>query len=176
MLRNFRNLRKSLQWPHNGRDSVLNHQPHDCLLNGLFRRRSKKHESSASLAFVQGIHRGPVNSPAQMASYAENVSIWWRQYVLELISRPSSTGQHGGIFYIVAQWVETKMYSINHLRTLVISVPINVLEPSVARPSADWKFSLDIMIHYHLYGPVDVIPNGRRNLKKSSAVTVKFYD
>ena len=40
----------------------------------------KKHQSSASLAFVWGIHRGPVNSP-QMASYAENVSIWWRHHV-----------------------------------------------------------------------------------------------
>ena len=27
------------------------------------RRRSKKHQSSASLAFVRGIHRWPVNSP-----------------------------------------------------------------------------------------------------------------
>ena len=31
----------ALQWRHNGRDSVSNHQPHDCLLNRLFRRRSK---------------------------------------------------------------------------------------------------------------------------------------
>ena len=30
----------SLQWRHNGRASVSNHQPHDCLLNRLF--RSKK--------------------------------------------------------------------------------------------------------------------------------------
>ena len=30
------------QWRQNGRDSVSNHQPHDCLLNRLFRRRSKK--------------------------------------------------------------------------------------------------------------------------------------
>ena len=34
------------------RDGVSNHQPHDCLLSRLFRRRSKK-----------GIHRWPVNSP-----------------------------------------------------------------------------------------------------------------
>ena len=53
----------TLHWRHNGRDSVSNHQPHDCLLNRLFRRRSKKNETSASLAFVWGIHRGPVNSP-----------------------------------------------------------------------------------------------------------------
>ena len=32
----------TLQWRHNGRDSVWNHQPHDCLLNRLFWRRSKK--------------------------------------------------------------------------------------------------------------------------------------
>ena len=45
----------------NGHDGVSNHQPHYCLLNSLFGRRSKK--SSASLAFVRGIHRAPVNSP-----------------------------------------------------------------------------------------------------------------
>ena len=52
-----------LQWRHNGRDSVSNHQPRDCLLNRTFRRRSNKHQSSAPLAFVRGIHRWPVNSP-----------------------------------------------------------------------------------------------------------------
>ena len=53
----------ALQWRHNGHESVSNNQPRDCLLNHLFRRRSKKHQSSASLSFVRGIHRGPVNSP-----------------------------------------------------------------------------------------------------------------
>ena len=32
----------SLQWRHNGHDGVSIHQPHDCLLSRLFRRRSKK--------------------------------------------------------------------------------------------------------------------------------------
>ena len=32
----------TLQWRHNGRDCVSNYQPHDCLLNRLFRRNSKK--------------------------------------------------------------------------------------------------------------------------------------
>ena len=50
----------ALQWRHNERDSVSNHQPHECLLYGLFRRR---YQSSASLAFVRGIHRWTVNSP-----------------------------------------------------------------------------------------------------------------
>ena len=51
-----------LQWRYNERNGVSNHKPRDCLLNGLFRSRSK-HYSSASLAFVRGIHRWPVNSP-----------------------------------------------------------------------------------------------------------------
>ena len=40
----------------------------------------RKHQSSASLAFVWGIHRSRW-IPAQKASYAENVSIWWRHHV-----------------------------------------------------------------------------------------------
>ena len=51
----------SLLWRHNECDGVSNHQPHDCLLySGVDQR---KHQSSASLAFVWGIHRGQVNSP-----------------------------------------------------------------------------------------------------------------
>ena len=40
------------------------------------------HQSSASLAFVWGIHRWPVNSPHKRP--AENVSIWWRHLDLLL--------------------------------------------------------------------------------------------
>ena len=46
----------------------------------------RKHQSFTSLAFVRGIPRRPVNSPeagefpAQMASNAEDVSIWWRHH------------------------------------------------------------------------------------------------
>ena len=39
-----------------------------------------KHQSSASLAFV-GEFTGTGELPAQRASYAENVSIWWRHHV-----------------------------------------------------------------------------------------------
>ena len=42
----------------------------------------RKHQSSASIAFVKGIHPWPVNSPAQRAINAENVSIWWRHHGL----------------------------------------------------------------------------------------------
>ena len=38
----FYSGRNMLQWRHNYRDGASNHQPHDYLLNRLFRRRSKK--------------------------------------------------------------------------------------------------------------------------------------
>ena len=53
----------TLRWRHNGRDSVSNHQPHDCLLNRLFRHRSKKTSKLRVTGLCAGIHRGPVNSP-----------------------------------------------------------------------------------------------------------------
>ena len=54
----------ALQWRHNGRDGVSNHQPHDCLLNRFFRRTDQgQHQSFAPLAFLCGIHRWPVKSP-----------------------------------------------------------------------------------------------------------------
>ena len=47
----------TLQWRHNGRDSVSNHQPHDCLLNRSDAEQ-RKHQSSVSLAFVCGEFTG----------------------------------------------------------------------------------------------------------------------
>ena len=41
----------------------------------------RKHQSSASLAFVRGIHRRPVNSPHKWP-VTHNVSIWLRHHVL----------------------------------------------------------------------------------------------
>ena len=72
----------SLRWRHNGRDSVSNHQPHDCLLNRLFRRRSEKTSKLCVTGLCAGNSPGTGEFPAQMASYAENVSIWWRHHVL----------------------------------------------------------------------------------------------
>ena len=55
-------ISSSLQWRHNGHDGVSNHQPRDCLLNLYSGTYERKHQSSASLAFLWGIHRRPVNS------------------------------------------------------------------------------------------------------------------
>ena len=53
----------SLQWRHNERNGVSNHQPHMVYSSVCSGADHRKHRSSASLAFVRGIHRWPVNSP-----------------------------------------------------------------------------------------------------------------
>ena len=56
-----------LQWCHNEHDGVSNHQPHDYLLNRLFRRRSKN-------------IKAPCHWPLCGEFTDENVSIWWRHH------------------------------------------------------------------------------------------------
>ena len=70
-------LDRTLRWRHNERDCVSNHQPHDCLISRLFRRRSKETSKLRATGLCAG--NSPVTDefPAQRASNAENISIWW---------------------------------------------------------------------------------------------------
>ena len=72
----YLDIGETLQWRHNGYDGVWNHQPHDCLLNCLLRRRSKKTPKLRVTGLCAGNSPGTGEFPTQMASYAENVSIW----------------------------------------------------------------------------------------------------
>ena len=119
----------TLQWRHNGRDGVSNHQPRHCLLNRLFRRRSKK----TSKLRVTGLCAGnsPVTSefPAQRASNAENVSIWWRNHDLwRAWFRQPHTSPHSFNDLRIRYWLisstslaqNTKTYAIcySHYRSI----------------------------------------------------------
>ena len=68
----------ALQWRHNGRHDVSNHQPHHCLFKRLFRPKK------TSKLCVTGLcaENSPVTGefPAQMTSNAENVFVWWRHH------------------------------------------------------------------------------------------------
>ena len=107
----------SLQWRHNEHDSVSNHQPHDCLLNRLLRLRSKK----TSKLHVTGICAG--NSPAtgefvaQMASSAENVSIWWRHHVAKENSRIAL------VYRIVFMCLSDMCLAIRKVRYVSVTIP-----------------------------------------------------
>ena len=70
----------TLQWRLNERNGVWNYQRIDCLLNRLFRRKSKKTSKFHATGLCEG------NSPltgeflTQRTSSAENVSIGWRHH------------------------------------------------------------------------------------------------
>ena len=77
-----------LRWRHNDHAGVSNHQPHGCLLNRSFMRKSKKTSKLRVTGLCVGNSPGTGEFPAQMASYAENVSIWWRHHagkILQLV-------------------------------------------------------------------------------------------
>ena len=61
MMGNDREL--TLHWRHNDHDGVSNHQPHGCLFNRLFRRRSKKTSKLRVTGLCVENSPGPVNSP-----------------------------------------------------------------------------------------------------------------
>ena len=138
----------ALQWRHNGCDSVSNHQPHDCLLNGLFRRRSKKTWKLCVTGLCAGNSPWTGEFPASMARNAENVSIWWRH--------------HGKIvFWLIFPWdlLQSVQPAINHcFREMVIRL-INV-------DSVYWRINaslrdneLNSTLHVIVWPAWDVIPN-----------------
>ena len=67
-------------WRHNEPGGVSNHQPHNWLLNRLFANRSKKTSKLRVTGLCVGNSPETGEFPAQMASNAEKVSIWWRHH------------------------------------------------------------------------------------------------
>ena len=57
-------------------DGVSNLQPHDCILDHLFRHRSKKTSKVRVTGFVKGIHRWLVDSP-------NKGPVTWKQFQLD---------------------------------------------------------------------------------------------
>ena len=93
-------LRELLQWRHNDRDGISNHQPYDCFLNRLFRLRWKKTSKLCVTGLCEGNSLGTGEFPARRASNAGNVSIWWHHhvaYILLVRSQPIMQQRHGGV-------------------------------------------------------------------------------
>ena len=72
--------RTTLQWRHNGCDNVSNHQPRECLLSRLIRRKSKKTPKFRVTGLCAGNSPETSEFPTQRASNAEKVSGWWRHH------------------------------------------------------------------------------------------------
>ena len=62
-------------------NGVSNHQRYDCLLNCLFRCRSKKTSKLRITGLCEENSQDNGVFPAQRASNTENVFIWWRHHV-----------------------------------------------------------------------------------------------
>ena len=119
-----RHAQIALRWRHNGRDSVSNHQHQDCLLNRLFRRRSKKTSKLRVTGFVLGIHRWPVNSPHKgpvtrkmfpfndvimdMLKKADSTKNW---FVTKTIRRPLR-----GSYHLLKNAFASNVYILNNTR------------------------------------------------------------
>ena len=86
----YNKAQNALQLRHNGRDSISNHQPHDCLLNRLFRRRSKKTSKLRVNCLCAGNSPETGEFPAQVASNEVNVSIWWLHHGIHVAWGESS--------------------------------------------------------------------------------------
>ena len=91
-----------LQRRHNERDDVSTHQPHECLLNCLFRRTSKKTSKLRVTGLCKGNSPLTGECPSQRASDAENVFIWWRHH--DRFWSASFSRENGSIASNVAQY------------------------------------------------------------------------
>ena len=101
-------------WRHNDHDCVSNHQPRGCLLNRLFRRRSKKTSKLRVTGLCAGNSPGTGEFPAQMASNAENVSIWWRHhgysFCLQHNTLPTPTATIVGYNHYSIEWIINQVH------------------------------------------------------------------
>ena len=105
----------SLQWGHNGRYSVSNHQPHDCLLNHLFRRRSNK----TSKFRVTGLCAGNSTLTGEFPAHKwpvtrKKVSIWWRHHG-SMRFHKSCISKLSWIWGTHGKWNSTDNNEYNHL-------------------------------------------------------------
>ena len=127
------NFRWPLQWRHVERDGVSNHQPHDCLLNRLFRRRSKKTSKLRVTGLCEGNSPGTGEFPAQRASYAENVSIWWRHHGLgKVLAKEETTHMMSpliGLYiqnkYLFILWLTLTYLHLNPKDVWILGKPLH---------------------------------------------------
>ena len=114
----------SLRWRYNGGDGVSSHQPHHCLLNSLFTENINFRVTGLCVG------KSPMTGefPAQMASNAENVSIWWRHHDnlsrngVEWIRKPHLFNIDKGHWNYDAEWLDWKIKRRSKDKNLILKV------------------------------------------------------
>ena len=101
----------SLLWRHNGHDGISNHQPQDCLLNRLFRRRSKKTPKLSVTGLCEGY--SPVTGEFHAERLITRKMFPFDDVIMDLVSflsrrlpgLPSSDGYFYFIIFLsIIQW------------------------------------------------------------------------
>ena len=93
----------TLQWRHNERNGVSNHQPHDCILKRLFRRRSKKTSKLRVTGLCEGNSRWPVKSPHKgpvTRIFFHLMTSSWQVFVLWFVLHQQSLWIHGMVLVV----------------------------------------------------------------------------
>ena len=88
----------SLQRRHNEHDGVPNHQPHGCLLNRLFRRRSKKASKLRVTALWEGNSpvTGEFEGPITLKMFPFDDVVMWSAYFIEFWTRHKTSCHMNG--------------------------------------------------------------------------------
>ena len=128
----------SLQWRHDGHDSVSNHQPHDCFLNRLSRRRSMQTSKLRVTGLCAGNSPGTGEFLTQMASNVESVSIWWRHHVGECVIYVATFSITGG-----------NPAQTPHRERILCSISVRVLRDAQINLFISYNISLASVLYYH---------------------------
>ena len=134
----------ALHWRHNDHDGVSNHQPHGFLLNRLFRRRSKNTQALRHWPLC-GEFTGSGEFPTQRASYAENVSIWWRHHGDDL---PREINVDLWYSILIVDFMESRWYHSGRMSYTCRSENMSTLFClNGSKTIALWKY--EILHHLH---------------------------
>ena len=119
----------SLEWRHNGRHGVSNHQRLDCSLKCLFRHRSKK-----TLASMKGIHQWPVVSLTKVLYRGKCFHLMTSSYVIGLLSN---------IVLWCSVMTHCWMIEIFGVRKYIYTLVKIIMElPLPKKPFCNWKLFL----------------------------------
>ena len=139
----------SFLWRHNGWGSDLNHQPHDCLLNRLFRRRSKKTLKLRVTVFCAGNSSGTGEFPAQMASNAENVSMSLHNTELRTVLMLADMKNE--IFPLASTIILSKFLSLSYRRSVDCDLLKSLGDAKTSHIKVNWSFFTAFHNHCKLY-------------------------
>ena len=110
----------TLRWRHNDHAGVSNHQPHGCLLNRLFRHRSKKTSKLRVTGLCAGNSPGPVNSPHK-GTVTRKMFPFEDVTMKKWCNAPSATIFCAISVAILNYLISSKRINQNHLTTAILN-------------------------------------------------------